>query len=109
MSEGKIKNFTLEGNVLTLTATVGKLGDTRYRLDMSLMFGETLTYDGLVSMLEAVKSDIEDVFQLGLVFKRDKDGNFILTDDDRFVPDGNGINNRYVEAFEREWSNAQSE
>lgn len=110
MNEGRIKNFTREGNVLTLTAMVGKTsGDTRYQLDTSLMFGETLTYEGLVNMLEALKADIEDVFKLGMTYETDSNGNLIYTDDDRLIPAGNGINNSHIEAFEREWGNAQSE
>lgn len=109
MNEGRIKNFTLEGNVLTLTAMVGKSGDTRYQLNTSLMFGETLTYEELVSMIEAVQADIEDVFRLRMTYKTDSNGNLIYTDDDRLIPTGNGINNPHVEAFERAWSNAQSE
>lgn len=109
MNEGRIKNFTLEGNVLTLTAMVGKSGDTRYQLGTSLMFGETLTYDGLVNMLEALKADIEDVFKLGMTYETDSNGNLIYTDDDRLIPAGNGINNSHIEAFERAWGNAQSE
>ena len=49
MSKGKIKNFTLAGDALMLTAMVDKSGDTRYQLDTSLAFGETLTYEGLVT------------------------------------------------------------
>lgn len=109
MNEGRIKNFTLEGNVLMLTAMVGKSGDTRYQLDTNLMFGETLTYDGLVNMLTALKADIEDVFKLWMTYETDSTGNLIYTDDDRLIPAGNGINNSHIETFERTWRNAQSE
>lgn len=105
MSKGKIKNFTLAGDALMLTAMVDKSGDTRYQLDTSLAFGETLTYEGLVNMLEAVKSDIDNVFELGITYKREPNGCLAETDYGELITDGVGLNNDFVENFERTWSN----
>lgn len=107
MKEGRIKNFTLEGNVLTLTARV-ITGVTLYQLNPSVFEG-TLTYEELVRVLEAVQADISDVFELGMAYETDSNGNLLYTDDNRLIPAGNRINNSHIEAFEREWHNAQSE
>lgn len=108
MSKGRIKNFTLAGDVLTLTAMVDKLGETCYQLDTSLAFGETLTYEGLIIMLEAVMADIKEVFELGMTFKKDENGELIETEDGALFPDGNGLRNEHIEAFERTWNDAQA-
>lgn len=108
MSKGRIRNFTLAGDVLTLTAMVDKLGGTCYQLDTSLAFGETLTYEGLITMLEAVMSDIKEVFELGMTFKKDENGELIETEDGALFPDGNGLKNEHIEAFERTWNDAQA-
>ena len=105
---GRIKNFTLEGNALTLTAMAGKSGNTSYQLDASV-FEETLTYNELVRVLEAVQADIENVFKLWMTYQTDSNGDLIHADDGSFIPTGNKIHNSYVEAFERVWRNAQSE
>lgn len=108
MNKGRIKNFTLEGNALTLAAMVDKSGDTRYQLDTS-MFEGRLTYNELVSVLEAVQADIENMFKLWMTYATDDKGELIHADDGSLIQAGNKIHNSHVEAFEREWSNAQSE
>lgn len=93
--KGKIMNFTLKGNVLTLKALGSMDEGTLYKLSTNVDLDAALTYEGLVRMLEGLKSDIEDVLKFGTTYVEDKDGHFIAN--------GNGVRNEFVEKFEDMW------
>lgn len=105
--EGKIRNFTLQGRVFTVTAMVDKLGRTRYQLDISDRATEPLTYEGLAEMLGEIKSDLEDVFELSWKYAEDeKTGRAMQDENGHLVVEGRILYNDYITNFEETWNHA---
>ena len=105
--EGKIRNFTLQGNVFTVTARLDKLGETRYQLDISGRATDPLTYEDLVEMLDEIKSDVENVFELGWKFAEDeKTGRAMQDENGHLVIEGKTLYNDCIKDFEKTWNHA---
>lgn len=105
MSEGKIKNFTLAGDMLTMSAMVNSYGETRYSLEMSYEPHDTLTHDEMVHMLEEMVNDIDGVFQLGMTYKYDENGKLKEDANGNIIQDKMSMKNSIISTFERTWSN----
>ena len=100
--EGKIRNFTLQGRVLTVTAMLDKQGGTLYQLDFSDRATDPLTYEGLAEILGEIKSDIEDVFELGWKYVEDeKTGRAMQDENGHLVVEGRTLYNDYIADFEK--------
>lgn len=98
---GKIRNFTLDGQIIKLSAFLD--GDVRptYKLDFGILEDE-LYYDDLAEALSQLKEDIENVLDVGLAYKEDEKGNLLYDKDNKLIPTGlNEIRNPYIRDFEK--------
>lgn len=101
---GKIKNFTLQGNLMSLTASVDAHGVTRYALDIEDRALCTTTFDGLVDILSEIKRDLNEVFELWYVYTHDDEGKVVKDENGLWLVEGETVHNPHIEDFEKTWS-----
>nr|DAH64694.1 MAG TPA: hypothetical protein [Caudoviricetes sp.] len=100
---GKIKNFTLQGNLMSLTASVDAHGVTRYELDIDDRALYTTTFDGLVDILSEIRRDLSEVFELRYVYTHDDDGKVVQDENGLWLVEGEAVYNPHIEDFEKTW------
>lgn len=100
---GKIKNFTLQGNLMSLTASVDAHGVTRYALDIEDRALCTTTFDGLVDILSEIKRDLNEVFELWYVYAHDDEGKIVKDENGLLLVEGETVHNPHIEDFEKTW------
>lgn len=100
---GKIKNFTLQGNLMSLTASVDAHGVTRYALDIEDRALCTTTFDGLVDILSEIKRDLNEVFELWYVYAHDDEGKVVKDENGLWLVEGETVYNPHIEDFEKTW------
>lgn len=100
---GKIKNFTLQGNLMSLTASVDAHGVTRYALDIEDRALCTTTFDGLVDILSEIKRDLNEVFELWYVYTHDDEGKVVKDENGLWLVEGETVHNPHIEDFEKTW------
>ena len=98
---GKIKNFTLQGNLFSLTASVDRHGETRYELDISDRALCATTFDGLVDILSEIRRDLSEVFELR--YKYTHDDEVVQDENGLWLVEGETVYNPYIEDFEKTW------
>lgn len=102
---GRITNFTLEGDTLRLTAFLSKEGKTRYALDLSFIEGE-MDYGQLVEALKDLKHDIDEVLDVRQQFARNDDDTLAVDEYNRLIPLGMAPENAMIRVFEEMWAHA---
>lgn len=100
---GKIKNFTLQGNLMSLTASVDAHGVTRYALDIEDRALCTTTFDGLVDILSEIRRDLSEVFELCYVYIHDDEGKVVKDENGLWLVDGETVHNPHIKNFEKTW------
>lgn len=100
---GKIKNFTLQGNLMSLTASVDAHGVTRYALDIEDRALCTTTFDGLVDILSEIRRDLNEVFELWYVYTHDDEGKVVKDENGLWLVEGETVHNPHIEDFEKTW------
>lgn len=100
---GKIKNFTLQGNLMSLTASVDRHGETRYVLDISDRALCTTTFDGLVDILSEIRRDLSEVFELRYIYAHDDEGKVVQDENGLWLVEGETVYNPHIEDFEKTW------
>lgn len=101
---GKIKNFTLQGNLMSLTASVDRHGETRYVLDISDRALCATTFDGLVDILSEIRRDLSEVFELRYIYAHDDKGKVVQDENGLWLVEGETVYNPHIEDFEKTWS-----
>lgn len=105
MNGGRITNFTLEGDVIKLTAFLDEGEKTRYDLDLSFIEGE-MSYEQLFKTIADLKRDIDEVLCLGETYKRNPKGDYEHDAKGDIIPNGTGLANGTIQIFESVWSHA---
>lgn len=100
---GKIKNFTLQGNLFSLTASVDRHGETRYELYISDRALCATTFDGLVDILSEIRRDLSEVFELRYEYTHDDEGKVVQDKNGLWLVEGETVYNPYIEDFEKTW------
>lgn len=100
---GKIKNFTLQGNIFTLTASVDRHGETRYELDIDDRALCATTFEGLVDILSEIRRDLGEVFELRYKYAHDDEGKVVQDKDGLWLVEGETVYNPHIEDFEKTW------
>lgn len=97
----KIRNFTLDGQIMRLNAYLDDNEKPSYKIDFDV-FKMEMYYDDLVKALSELKEDIENVLDVSPAYKEDKNGNLIYDKNNNLIPTGeNEIRNPYIRDFEK--------
>lgn len=98
---GKIRNFTLDGQIMRLNAYLDNNEKPSYKIDFGV-FKTEMHYDDLVRALSELKEDIENILDVSPAYKEDKNGNLIYDKNNNLIPTGkNEIRNPYIRDFEK--------
>lgn len=100
---GKIKNFTLQGNLMSLTASVDRHGETRYELDIDDRALCATTFEGLVDILSEIRRDLNEVFELRYIYAHDGEGKVVQDENGLWLVEGETVYNPHIEDFEKTW------